>query len=174
MPSLDGLQNIGRNPKSGVDLAVLRFGSGGFTDFQDSAVFIFGQNDRDDLVCAELLANGPPGGVNSSLQEPVLDGGQQMVSQHTKEDVSLCPVLQMMENRSLHQRTFDVAEGIFHSSEKNVGAPDFVSRQIPPIGLENITAVEFFGDRLFVGEFFPREVLIDRVEGDLVITRPRG
>ena len=102
MPGFDGFQNVGRNPKGGVDLAVLRFGSGGFTDFQDSAVFIFGQNDRDDLVCAELLANGPPGGVNSSLQEPVLDGGQQMVSQDAKENVSLCPVLQMMKDRPLH------------------------------------------------------------------------
>ena len=93
MPSFDGLQNVDRNPKRGVDLAVLGFGNGGFADFQDSTVFIFGQNNRDDLVRAELLANGPPGGVNSGLQEPVLDGGEQMVSQHAKEDVSLCPIL---------------------------------------------------------------------------------
>ena len=59
MPSFEGSQNVGGNPKRGVDLAVLGFGSGGFADFQDSAVFIFRQNDSDDLVRAELLANGP-------------------------------------------------------------------------------------------------------------------
>ena len=93
VPGFGGFHDVGRNAKRGVDLAVLGLGSGGFADFQYSAVFIFGQNDGDDLMRAEFLANGPPGGVNSSLQEPVLDGGQQMVGQHTKENVSLCPVL---------------------------------------------------------------------------------
>ena len=93
VPGFDGFHDVGRNAKRGVDLAVLGLGSGGFADFQYSAVFIFGQNDGDDLMRAEFLANGPPGGVNSSLQEPVFDGGQQMVGQHTKENVSLCPVL---------------------------------------------------------------------------------
>src|SRR2546426_9871239 len=63
----------------------------------------------------------------------------------------------MMKNRPLHQWTLDVAKGIFHSSQQNVGAPDFVSRQILPIRLENITAVEFLGDR-----FFCRRVLSRR------------
>src|SRR5947208_2622981 len=93
-----------------------------------------------------------------------------MVSQHAKEDVGLCPILQMMENRPLHERTFNVAEGIFHSSEQNIGAPDFIRCQILSIGFENITAVEFLGDRLFVGEFFPGQVLIGGIVGDLVIT----
>src|SRR5213594_2727343 len=77
----------------------------------------------------------------------------------------------MMENRPLHQRTFNVAEGIFHSSEQNIGAPDFIRCQILSIGFENITAVEFFGDRLFVGESFPSQVLMGGIVGDLVITR---
>lgn len=170
MPGFDGVQDIGRNPKGGVDLAVLGLGRRGFADCQKSAVFIFGQNDSDDLVCGELLANGPPGGVNSGLQEPMLDGGEQMIGQHAKEDVSLCPILQMMENGPLHQWTFNVAEGVFHSSEQNIGAPNFIGRQILSISLENVTAVEFLGDRLFVREFFPRQVFIGGIVGDLVIT----
>src|SRR5207244_9519309 len=58
-----------------------------------------------------------------------------------------------------------------HSSEQNIGAPDFIRCQILSIGLKNITAVEFFGDRLFVGEFFPSQVLIGDIVGDLIITR---
>jgi len=42
--------------------------------------------------------------VNPGLQEPVLDRSQQMIGQHTKEDVGLHSVLQMMENGPLQQR----------------------------------------------------------------------
>ena len=79
-----------------------------------------------------------------------------MVSQHAKEDVSLCPILQMMENRPLHQRTFDVAEGIFHSGAQNVGAPDFIGCQILSIGFENITAIELAIAFLSVSSFQDR------------------
>src|SRR5215468_1693609 len=116
MPGFDGLYDMGRNAERGVDLAVLGFGSGGFPDFQYSAVRILGENDGDDLMRTQLLANGPPRGMNARLQEPMLDGGQQMVSQNAKENVGLCPVLQMMKDRPLHQRTLDITEGIFHSS----------------------------------------------------------
>ena len=109
--------------------------------------------------------------MNSGLQEPVLDSRQQMVGQHTKENVSLRPIFQMMKNRPLHQGALDVPECIFHSSQQNISAPDFIGRQILPVRLENIATVQFFGDRLFIRVFFPREVLIGGVIGDLVITR---
>src|SRR2546425_8754377 len=53
VPGFDGFHDVGRNAKRGVDLAVLGLGSGGFADFQYSAVFIFGQNDGDDLMRSE-------------------------------------------------------------------------------------------------------------------------
>src|SRR5205814_2133621 len=94
------------------NLAVLRFRASGFADGQYAAMMIFGQDDGDDLMGSELIANGSPGGVHAGLQEAVLDGGQQMVSQHAKKNVGLGAVLQMMKNRPLHQRSLDVAEGI--------------------------------------------------------------
>jgi len=74
---------------------VLGFRDGGFADGQYAAIVIFGQDDGDDLMGSELIANCSPGSVHAGLQEAVLDGGQEMVSQHTKEDVRLGAVLQM-------------------------------------------------------------------------------
>lgn len=59
-------------------MAVLGFRGSGFADGQYAAMMIFGQDDGDDLMGSELIANGPPGGVHAGLQEPVLDGGQEM------------------------------------------------------------------------------------------------
>src|SRR5438045_2949770 len=113
---------------------------------------------------SELIANGSPGGVHAGLQEAVLDGGQQMVSQHAKKNVGLGAVLQMMKNRALHQRTLDVAEGILHPREQDISAPDFTCGQILPIRFENIATVEFLSGGLFIGKFVPREILLDRSE----------
>ena len=114
------MDNLGGDPKGGVDFAVLGFGSGGFSDFQDPAVLILRENNRDDLVRAELLAKSPPGGVNPRLQEAVLDSREQVVSQHAKENMSLSPVLEMMEDRTFHQRTLQIAEGDHPASGTNV------------------------------------------------------
>ena len=116
MPSFNRFHDIGRYAKRGVDVAVQWFGRCGFPDFEHATVRC-GQNDCRYLVSAELLAKSLPGSVNASLQEPVLDGGQQVVGQHTKEDVRLCPVFQMMKNRPLHERTLHVPKCVFHSRE---------------------------------------------------------
>src|SRR5438046_9985825 len=94
---------------------------------------------------SELLANGSAGGVDDGLQEAVIDGGQQMVSQHAKKNVGLGAVLQMMKNRALHQRTLDVAEGILHPRERDITAPDLACGQILPSRFENMSTVEFAG-----------------------------
>ena len=104
----------------------------------------------------------------------MLDGGQQMVSQHAKENVGLGAVLQMMKNRPLHQRTLDVAEGILHPGEQNISASDFICGQILPIRFENTATVEFLSGGLFIDELAPGEVLVDRVIRELVTTRPRA
>jgi len=62
-----------------VNLAVLGFGNGGFADFSGFGRVHLRAEHRDDLVRAEFVANGPPGDVNSGLQEPVPNGGEQMV-----------------------------------------------------------------------------------------------
>src|SRR2546429_5005865 len=77
----------------------------------------------------------------------------------------------MMKNRPLHQRTLDVAEGILHPREQDISAPDFNCGQILPIRFENIATVEFLSGGLFIGKFVPREILLDRVIRELVITR---
>ena len=90
---------------------------------------------------AELLTDRPPGGVNAGLQEPVLDGRQQVVGQHTQENMRLRPVFEVMKNGPLHQRTLQVSKGIFHARQQHVGAPDLIGRQILPVGLQDIAAV---------------------------------
>src|ERR1035438_6563254 len=60
------------------------------------------QNDGDHLVGAELLAQGPPRGVDIAIQKSLLDGRQQMVGQNAEENVGLGATLQMMEDGPLH------------------------------------------------------------------------
>jgi hypothetical protein len=84
--------------------------------------------------------------------------------------MGLGPILEMMKNRPLHQRALDVAEGIFHPRQQDIGTPDFIRRQILPIRFENIAAIQFLGDRLFLGEFVPGKILLSGVIRDLVIT----
>jgi hypothetical protein len=48
---------------------------------------------------AELLAQGRPRGMQVAVQESLLDRHQQVVSQHTKQDVGLGVILQMVEDR---------------------------------------------------------------------------
>ena len=76
MPGLDGPNHLSRNAERGIDVAVLGFRDGRLTDFQYESVLIMRQNDRDDLMGAELIANGAPRRMNAGLQESVLDGGQ--------------------------------------------------------------------------------------------------
>jgi hypothetical protein len=48
--------------------------------------------------------------VDTLLQEGALDADQQVIGQHTKEDVGFNPSLQMMKDGSL-------AQGAFHRAE---------------------------------------------------------
>src|SRR5207237_3909577 len=147
--------------KRGVSVSLLMVRDSVLADGQYAALVIFGQDNADDLMGSELIANGPPGGVHAGLQEAVLDGGQQMVSQHAKKNVGLGAVLQMMKNRPLHQRTLDVAEGIFHPRQQDISAPDFLCGQILPIRFENIATVEFLSRRLLIANYVPPVILLD-------------
>jgi hypothetical protein len=67
---------------------VLGLRGGGLTDFQQVA--ICGRQDRrDDLMGAQLLTQGRPGGVDLVIEEGLLDGDQQVIGQNTQKDVSL-------------------------------------------------------------------------------------
>ena len=84
MPRFDGSDDLSGNAECGVDVAVLSFRYGRLTDFQYPAVVIFRQHNGDDLMRAELIANGAPRCMNAGLQELVLDGGDedQVYGQH--------------------------------------------------------------------------------------------
>jgi hypothetical protein len=69
-------------------------------------------------VGAELLAQGPPRGVDvAAIQESLLDGYQQTLGQHAEENVCLGAMLQMMEDRPLHQGALHGTKGRFHPGQ---------------------------------------------------------
>ena len=82
----------------------------------------------------------------------MLDGRQQVIGEHTKKDVSLGPVLELMKNRPSHQR---ISKRIFDRGQKDVEAPDFIPRQILPARLQYVAAIEFLRHRLLVGLLLP-------------------
>src|SRR5207248_6214596 len=97
MPSLDRLH---RYLQRRIDFSVDRFRSGALANLQH-LTFFGGQHHCDDLVRAQLFAQGPPGGVHTAIQEALLDGYQQMVGQDTEEDMRLRALFQMMEDGPL-------------------------------------------------------------------------
>ncbi len=60
------------------------------------------------------------------LQGPMLNRCEEMTRQDAQEDVCLCPVLQVMENRAFRQRALDVPEGVLGACQKNICSPDLV------------------------------------------------
>src|SRR5712691_9612861 len=102
MPGLHRLHDLERNLEGGVDLALYRFRDGPLSDLQDPAVRAW-QYDRYDLMRAELLADAPPGGVHPLVQEALFDRDQQVIRQDAQEDVRLCSILKVVENRPLHE-----------------------------------------------------------------------
>src|SRR5437879_5249070 len=96
MPSLDRLHDLRRYLQRRIDFPVHRFRRGALANLQHLAV-LGRQHHRNDLVRAEWCAQGPPGGVHAAIQEALLDGYQQMVSQDTEKDMRLRALFQMVE-----------------------------------------------------------------------------
>ena len=86
-------------------------------------------------MCAKLLADGPPGSVDALVEESLFDGDQEMIGKDTQKDVSLGAILKVVENGTLAQRALHGSEGRLHPRQQNVGAPDFIGRQILPVSL---------------------------------------
>ena len=80
MPGLDRRDDLGRDAQGCVDFLVLRLGGCGLANLEHATVG-GRQYDRDDLMRAELLAEGPLRGVNAGLDEAVFDGDEQVVGQ---------------------------------------------------------------------------------------------
>jgi hypothetical protein len=66
--------------------------------------------------------------MNSLVQKSLLDGSEQVISKYAQKDVRLATILQMVENRTLHEGTLHGSECCLHAREKNVGAPNLIGR----------------------------------------------
>ena len=126
-PSLDGRHDLLGNGEDPVDQPMLGLGRGGPADFEQ--VPVGGRQDGcDDLVGAELLTERRPRGVDGLVEESLLNGDQQVVGEHTKEDVCLDAVLKMVEDRPLAQRAFHVAKSILDAGQQDIEAPCLLGR----------------------------------------------
>ena len=148
-PGLHRLHDLVRDLERAIDLAMDRVGRRPLPDAQRLAVR-GRQHHRDDLVGEELLAQRGPRGVHALIQEALLDRDEQVVGEHAEEDVGLDPMLQVMKDRPLHERTLHGAEGVIDAGQEDVQAPDLLVTEILAIGLEQIPAVELLGLR-FLG-----------------------
>jgi hypothetical protein len=80
--------------------------------------------------------------VDTLLQEGALNTDQQVVGQHTEEDVGFNPPLQMMEDRSFAQGAFHGAEGSLNPRQQKISAPDLFGAQVLAAAFEQVTATE--------------------------------
>src|SRR6266851_757212 len=97
-----------------------------------------------------LLAQRRPRGMPPVVETALVDGDKQMVGEHAEEDVGLHAVLEVMEDRALHQRALQGAEGRLDSREQDIEMPDLFVSEILAIGLEQVGAVQRAGGRLFL------------------------
>src|SRR5215468_1958208 len=101
--------------------------------------------------------------MDALVEKALLDGDQQMVSEHAEEDVSLDTVLELVEDRPLAQRTLHVTEGILDAGQQDVEAPRLLGRKVFAIGFQQVGAIEAEGTVLFLLIFLPRQFLLGRV-----------
>ncbi len=149
VPRFRGLHNLRRNPQSRIDFPMDRFRRRSLADFQNLAV-CHRQHHRNHLMRAQLLAQAPPRRVHSPIQEPLLDGHEQVISQDAEKDMRLHAIFELMKNGPLGEQTLHCPERRFYPGEQNIGAPDFIGTQILPIGPQYIAPVQLLGDRLLL------------------------
>src|SRR5919108_2141397 len=97
----------------------------------------------------EGVAHGRPGGMHAVVEQCLLNGDEQMECQHTKKDMALDGVLELMKNRPLSERRFHVAKSVLGTTEQGVDAPRLVGGEIAAIGFEKIGPVELLGGLIF-------------------------
>lgn len=93
----------------------------------------------------QTFAHGCPQGVDLLVQQGLLDRHEQVIGEHTEEDVGFDPRLDLVEDRSLGERGLHSAERVFDARQQGVDAPHFVVTEIAAIGLEDGIGVEAFG-----------------------------
>lgn len=148
VPGPDGFHDLQRDPENNiVDLPLLSIGRCTLANAQHRAA-CRRQDYRHHLVRTQLLAECPPRGVDPPLEKVLLDGDQQVISQHTEEDVGLGTVRKLMEDRTLHQSGLHRSERTFHQGQQHVGSPDLIGAQVLAIRLEDVAAIELLGESL--------------------------
>jgi hypothetical protein len=75
--------------------------------------------------------------VKPLVEAPLLDRGQEMVGQHAEEDVRLHAMLEVVEDRPLHQRTLHRPKGRLDVGEQHVEPPDLLVGQVLAVGLQD-------------------------------------
>ena len=120
-----------------IDLSVHVVRSGCLADLQDPAIGR-GQHDGRDLVGRQLPPQRGPRRMAPLVETPLLDGHEEMVGEHAEEDVGLHAVLEVVEDRALHQGSLQGAKRGLDPREQDVEAPDLVVREVVPIGLEQV------------------------------------
>ena len=168
-----GLHDLHRNTQRCIDRTMGRLWGGTLPNFHELPV-AGREHHRHDLVGAELLAEAPPGRVRALVQELFLDGDQQVVGQDAQKNVRLGAPLQVVEDRTLHQRAFHGPKGGFHACQQGIGAPDLLRRQLVPIGLQHVAAIELLGESFLRCVLLPGEMLLGRVVRDPVVARDPG
>src|SRR5437867_3997897 len=93
-----------------------------------------------------------------------------MVGEHAREDVGLYAVLEVMEDRPLHQRALHGPKGRLYPREQDVETPDLLVAQVLAIGPQEIGAVEMLGAGLELGIRGPRYRAGRLVRGEGVVT----
>ena len=97
-----------------------------------------------------------------------------MVGKDTQKDVRLGPILKVVENGTLPQRALHGSEGRLDPRQQNVGAPDFIGRQILPVCLQHIASIELCSKRFFLGVLLLGNTVVLGVVLDPVIACDTG
>src|SRR5947209_10912356 len=116
-PGFDGNHDLVGDAERVVDELMLLLREGALPDLEKLTTRRR-QNRRDNLVSGELFAQGRPRGMNLFAQKAGFDRDQQVIGQHAQKDVSLHSILEVMEDRSLPEWTFEIAK---RSEERRVG-----------------------------------------------------
>lgn len=100
VPAFHRSHNLRRNPERRVDFPVNRLRRSAPVDFQNPAIGRV-KHHGDHLMSAQLLVQAPLRSVHPAIQESLLDGHQQVISQNAEEDMRLGAMPQVMKNGPL-------------------------------------------------------------------------
>lgn len=144
---------------------MLVVGLAGFADV-DRASIGEGEPGGDEAVRAEKAADGLPLACVFVSLQALADPTQEVVGEHTDEDVAVDAVFELMEIRPQSERAFELAEASLGLEERHVEFPE-LCRLEGLVGLQNIVAA--LGDGalhllLVADDFEPFGIELERVK----------